>query len=79
MSYQYQKKMNKCLYCYKSLDGEADYHEKCSLAFFGSKRAPIISYTIDQMAELAKNVVERSVTVPGVQAKLSMSLVKETR
>ena len=79
MSYQYQKKMNKCLHCYKSLDGEADYHEKCSLAFFGLKKAPVISYTIDQMAELAKNVVERSVTVPGVQAKLSMSLVKETR
>ena len=72
-------KMNKCLYCYKSLDGKADYHEKCSLAFFGLKKAPGISYTIDQMAELAKNVVERSVTVPGVQAKLSMSLVKETR
>ena len=71
--------MNKCLYCYKSLDGKADYHEKCSLAFFGLKKAPGISYTIDQMAELAKNVVERSVTVPGVQAKLSMSLVKETR
>ena len=71
--------MNKCLYCYKSLDGEADYHEKCSLAFFGLKKAPVISYTIDQMAELAKKVVERSVTVPGVQAKLSMSLVKETR
>jgi len=71
--------MNKCLYCYKSLDGEADYHEKCSLAFFGLKKAPVISYTIDQMAELAKKVVERSVTVPGVQAKLSMSLINSTR
>ena len=71
--------MNKCLYCYKSLDGEADFHEKCSLVFFGSKRAPFLSYTIDQMTELAKSVVERRVTVPGVQAKLSMSLIKETR
>lgn len=76
MSYQYQKKMNKCLFCYESLDGEADFHEKCSLAFFGSKRAPIIFYNLDQMAELKKNVVERSVTVPGVQAKLLMSLIK---
>jgi serine/threonine-protein kinase HipA len=71
--------MNKCLYCYKSLDGEADLHEKCSLQFFGSKRAPIIWYTIDEMAELAKKVVERSVTVPGVQAKLSMSLIRDTQ
>lgn len=72
-------KMNNCLYCYKPLDGEADFHEKCSLAFFGLKKAPFISYTIDEMAELAKNIVERSVSVPGVQAKLLMSLTKETR
>jgi len=31
------------------------------------------------MTELAKEVVERSVTVPGVQAKLSMSLVEDTK
>ncbi|WP_317166399.1 HipA domain-containing protein [Yeosuana marina] len=31
------------------------------------------------MSELAKSVVERSVTVPGVQPKLSMSLVNETQ
>lgn len=79
MSYQYQKIMNKCLYCYKPLAGEADFHEKCSLKFFGSKRVPVLSYTIDQMVDLAKNVVERSISVPGVQAKLSMSLINETQ
>ncbi|WP_239985632.1 MULTISPECIES: HipA domain-containing protein [Arenibacter] len=31
------------------------------------------------MSVLAKNVVERSVSVPGVQAKLSMTLVNETK
>jgi len=31
------------------------------------------------MDELAKNVVERSVAIPGVQPKLSMSLVKEAK
>ncbi len=30
------------------------------------------------MDELAKNIVERSIAVPGVQPKLSMSLVKDT-
>ncbi len=69
--------MNKCLYCYKGLDGVQDFHENCALTFFGTKKAPVIAYTVDQMAELAKNVVERRVTVPGVQAKLSMSLIKE--
>lgn len=68
---------NKCLYCYESLDGELDFHEKCALAFFGKRTAPQIEYSLDQMEDLAKNVVERSIAVPGVQPKLSMSLIKE--
>jgi serine/threonine-protein kinase HipA len=74
------KKMeNKCLYCYKTLLGEGDFHEKCSREFFGTSIPPKILYSLDQMNELAKDVVERSVSVPGVQAKLSMSLIKESR
>ncbi len=70
---------NKCLYCYKNLKGEVDFHQKCSKTFFGTKEAPHLPYTLNQMSELAKNVVERSVSVPGVQAKLSLSLVNEAR
>ncbi|MBI9059103.1 MAG: HipA domain-containing protein [Labilibaculum sp.] len=70
---------NKCLYCYESVDGDQNFHEKCSQEFFGSSKAPSIEYSLNQMDELARNVVERSVAVPGVQAKLSMSLVKETK
>jgi len=70
---------NKCLYCYDPLNGEKDFHKKCSQEFFGSKTPPVIPYSIDQMAELARDLVERSVTIPGVQPKLSMSLVKETK
>jgi serine/threonine-protein kinase HipA len=69
---------NKCLYCYQPLEAGHDFHEKCSLAFFGTPIPPAIAYSLNQMDELAKNIVERSVAVPGVQAKLSMSLVKET-
>ena len=69
---------NKCLYCYKKLEGDVDFHEKCSLAFFGQKKVPQLPYALDEMAELAKNVVERSIAVPGVQPKLSMSLINET-
>ena len=80
MSYQNQKKMkSRCLYCYEPLNGKNDFHEKCSIKFFGIKEAPKIPYSIDQMVDLAKLVVERSIAVPGVQAKLSMSLVKETQ
>jgi len=70
---------HKCLYCYERLAGDEDFHEKCSLEFFGTPKPPKIEYSLDQMDELAKKVVERSVSVPGVQPKLSMSLVKKTR
>ncbi|OEK07894.1 phosphatidylinositol kinase [Flavivirga aquatica] len=69
--------MNKCLYCYQELKGTNDFHGHCAMAFFGTKETPILNYTLDQMSLLAKNVVERSISVPGVQAKLSMSLVNE--
>ena len=70
----------KCLYCYNPLSDDAvgDFHELCSLAFFGSKKPPIFEHSLQQMAELAKNVVERSVAVPGVQPKLSLSIVNDS-
>lgn len=70
---------NRCLYCYEPLSEGVDFHKKCSKVFFGTIIPPKIPYSFNQMAELAKNVVERSITVPGVQAKLSMSLIKETQ
>jgi serine/threonine-protein kinase HipA len=70
----------KCLYCYKSLDDTilGDFHEQCSVDFFGTKQQPVFEHSLKQMAELAKNVVERSVAVPGVQPKLSLSIVTDT-
>ncbi|WP_347839563.1 HipA domain-containing protein [uncultured Draconibacterium sp.] len=68
---------NRCLYCYEALETAEDFHPRCSKEFFGTLTPPQIPYSLDQMTELAKHVVERSVTVPGVQAKLSMSLIEE--
>ncbi|MGD2035221.1 MAG: HipA domain-containing protein, partial [Bacteroidales bacterium] len=70
---------NKCLYCYEPVQEGIDFHEKCSEEFFGTAIPPEIPYSISQMAELARNVVEHSITVPGVQAKISMSLIRETQ
>ncbi len=67
----------KCLYCYRSLDGAADFHDGCTLTFFGTKNVPKLGYSLEEMSKLAKNVVERSISVPGVQPKLSLSLIKE--
>lgn len=49
------------------------------MEFFGTPTPPALEYSLDQMDDLAENVVEQRVAVPGVQPKLSMSLVKETR
>lgn len=68
---------NRCLYCYQSLEkGQKDFHPACSKIFFGTDEPPELAYSLDQMADLAANLVERSVTVPGVQPKLSLTLVK---
>lgn len=68
-----------CLYCYKSLTNETDFHEKCALDFFETKEVPKIPYSLDDMGALAQNIVERSIAVPGVQPKLSMSLVTDSK
>lgn len=68
---------NKCLYCYGDLEVGLDYHEKCSKSFYGTRLAPKLLYSYDQMSELAKNVIDRSISVPGVQPKLSMSLIDD--
>ena len=72
--------MSKCLYCYKELDKNVsgEFHTHCSKAFFGSDDAPLLESSFDQMADLARNVISRSIAVPGVQPKLSLSLVKDT-
>jgi serine/threonine-protein kinase HipA len=69
----------RCLYCYEQLDeGLKDFHPHCSRKFFGTDEPPELRYNLGQMAELAAKVVQRSVTVPGVQPKLSLTLVKDT-
>ena len=67
---------NRCLYCYQELE-EGQIHPRYSRAFFGTDKPPRLDYNLEQMADLAANVVQRSVTVPGVQPKLSLTLVRE--
>ena len=69
--------MSKCLYCYMELsENQVDYHPKCIKAFFGTKHAPILPYRLSEMEKLAKEAVELSITVPGVQPKLSLGWIK---
>lgn len=68
----------RCLYCYGELDDETDFHAACSRKFFGTSIPPKLDYNLDEMADLAKRVVETSVTVPGMQPKLSLGFIRDT-
>ena len=66
---------NKCLCCYKELKkGETGYHASCAHKLFGSKQAPILPYTRDNIDKLALEVLKSSTSVTGVQAKLSLDI-----
>lgn len=65
----------RCLYCYQLLGEQTgDFHGKCSKKFFGTTLPPELAFSNDEMQELAKGIVERSVTVTGVQPKLSLTI-----
>jgi serine/threonine-protein kinase HipA len=63
----------KCLSCYQALD-EGEFHQRCAKKIFGAPAVPELPYSRDTMEELAKEIIRRSVAVPGVQAKLSLHL-----
>jgi serine/threonine-protein kinase HipA len=62
----------RCLYCYQP--STADFHPACSRKFFGTTEPPEFPYALSEMHELASQVILRSVSVTGVQAKLSVDL-----
>jgi len=66
-----------CLFCYQPLaENQKLYHPKCSKKLFGRSKAPELPYAYDELKELAKKVVHSRITIPGVQAKLSLHLDK---
>lgn len=69
--------MNKCLYCYQSInEKEQDFHSSCAKKMFGTTTPPIIDFDLKQLEELAKQIVIKSVAITGVQPKLSLDLEK---
>lgn len=69
--------MNKCLFCYQSLDvGEVDFHKRCSRKMFGTNVPPVIDFNLKDLEELAKQIMVKSVAVTGVQPKLSLDIRK---
>ena len=70
--------MGKCLYCYQKLEASdhPDYHIQCIKKFYGTNDAPVLPYAFDDMEMLAKQIVDLSISVPGVQPKLSLGVIK---
>lgn len=65
----------RCLYCYQILsENEIDFHASCSRKFFGQSTPPELSYTENQMEELATQIIRSQVAVTGVQPKISLEL-----
>ena len=68
--------MTRCLICGNEVAGKEEYHSSCSRKFFNSDKAPGLDYDLDELNEIAKDSVLKSISVTGVQPKLSLHLSK---
>jgi serine/threonine-protein kinase HipA len=69
-----------CLYCGAPLDHEEEeqeWHRRCSRAFFGSPRLPVVDVSRETLESLAALSVSEGKAVAGVQRKLSVHLSGE--
>ena len=64
----------RCLICGMTLADGNGYHSVCAKGLFGSETAPTFAYSMAELNELARRLVLSHVSVPGVQAKLSVHL-----
>lgn len=75
----------RCLFCNKELNNPSDYeskvswHNKCIKNFFGTVAIPEIDISEEQLEALANSTVNKGLTVPGVQKKLSIHLDKQDK
>ena len=70
----------KCLCCNKELKNGSEYecrtgwHIRCIKTFFGTRDLPELDLSEDALEKLANSAVNKGLTVPGVQKKLSLHL-----
>ena len=73
--------MNRCLCCGKELlkadEVASGWHSKCVKSFFGTSSLPDIDVSKDHLEQMADEAVNKSITITGVQKKLSLHLSKE--
>lgn len=67
--------MKRCLYCYQLLmEGEQDFHARCSKKIFGLASPPNLDYSESDMEKLAVEVIRSQITITGAQPKISLEL-----
>lgn len=68
----------KCLHCGLGINNPSQveqkdqWHQHCVRSFFGTDELPFIEISDQQLEEIASASVERGLTIPGVQKKLSL-------
>ncbi len=72
--------MKKCLSCGKPIEGtpqKGQWHQACSKKFFGTDVPPLVSLSEQNLELIALQAIKDGITLPGVQKKLSLTLVTE--
>ena len=65
----------RCLHCYEPLhEPDTFVHQACNKRFYGQLKTPLLGYSLDNLQELATQVIQSQMAVTGVQAKVSLSL-----
>lgn len=65
--------MANCYFCYQKTN-TGHYHSKCCKKFFGSATLPELNLNESILNELAKETVNKRISITGVQPKLSVDL-----
>ena len=68
----------RCLHCYEPLhEPDTHVHQACNKKFYGQLKTPHLGYSLNNLNELATQVIQSQMAVTGVQAKISLSLFRK--
>ena len=56
------------------MPGEVDFHAKCAKKFWGTSKAPELNFSLEELDNLASQVILEQTSLTGVQPKLSLHL-----
>ena len=67
-----------CLFCYNPLgENEINFHTECSKKIFDTETPPVIDFGIDDVKKLDIKILGKSISVTGVQSKMSLDYEKK--